>query len=221
MRAILIALALAAAAFPVQAAEMGVDYAWKAIGHARVIDGDTLELISPRFYVCPEPDPCPEEFSRSGNIEIRLHGIDALEMDQVCLDERDAPWPCGEAAYYHLIRLIGGDDVTCFGGGSGMDEANQHGRRLAKCHVWPRVNLNSRMVGDGYALAYRRYSDDFLYAESAARGVSAGMWSGAFVEPWEWRQQKSAPTLESLQARLSACSNRSSGTGFDRSAGLT
>ncbi|HSR73078.1 MAG TPA: hypothetical protein VLL72_11915, partial [Kiloniellales bacterium] len=103
-------------------------------GPSRVIDGDTLELLSPEFRVCPPPEKCPEEASHSANITVRLLGLDSPEMDQICLDEKDAPWPCGEAARYDLMRLIAGEPVTCFGGGDGMGR-DRYERELAICHV--------------------------------------------------------------------------------------
>jgi endonuclease YncB( thermonuclease family) len=44
------------------------------------------------------------------------------------------------------------------------------------------------MVYYGLALAYRRYSVDYVETEDDAREANRGMWQGAFVEPWEWRK---------------------------------
>ena len=43
------------------------------------------------------------------------------------------------------------------------------------------------MVAGGWALAFRRYSDIYVGQEKAARASQAGMWSGAFIAPWDWR----------------------------------
>lgn len=42
----------------------------------------------------------------------------------------------------------------------------------------------------GYALAYRRYTLDYVDEEDAARDAGAGIWQGEFVAPWEWRRGK-------------------------------
>ncbi len=42
----------------------------------------------------------------------------------------------------------------------------------------------------GYALAYRRYSKDYVDEEDAARKSKAGIWAGEFVKPWDWRRGK-------------------------------
>jgi endonuclease YncB( thermonuclease family) len=38
----------------------------------------------------------------------RLYGIDAFELSQTCLDERDRPWRCGIAAKAALAERIEG-----------------------------------------------------------------------------------------------------------------
>jgi hypothetical protein len=43
----------------------------------------------------------------------------------------------------------------------------------------------------GWALAYRRYSKDYVDAEAEARKVKRAMWRGTFVKPWEWRASSS------------------------------
>ena len=44
------------------------------------------------------------------------------------------------------------------------------------------------MVLNGWALAYRQYSLDYVGEETAAKGAQAGVWSGEFVPPWAWRR---------------------------------
>jgi len=44
------------------------------------------------------------------------------------------------------------------------------------------------MVRRGWALAYRRYSKDYINEEEDAQGRGVGMWAGGFVVPWEWRK---------------------------------
>jgi hypothetical protein len=49
------------------------------------------------------------------------------------------------------------------------------------------VDIGRRLVSAGWALAYRRYSKDYVDAEAEARKAKRGMWRGTFVKPWEWR----------------------------------
>ncbi|NBW05383.1 MAG: thermonuclease family protein, partial [Alphaproteobacteria bacterium] len=42
----------------------------------------------------------------------------------------------------------------------------------------------------GMALAYRRYADDYIADEEAARAARLGLWAGQFDAPWEWRRSQ-------------------------------
>ena len=50
----------------------------------------------------------------------------------------------------------------------------------------------------GWAVAYRRYSLDYVDAEGTARQSRAGIWGSTFVMPWDWRggQRRGAPAAE-------------------------
>ena len=50
------------------------------------------------------------------------------------------------------------------------------------------------MRGLGWALAFRRYSDQYVPAEELAQRRTAGMWGGQFVTPWEWRPEARGQT---------------------------
>ena len=49
-------------------------------------------------------------------------------------------------------------------------------------------DLGAWLVGNGLALAQRRYSTAYVPHEGRARLAKAGMWQGAFVPPWDWRR---------------------------------
>ncbi len=46
------------------------------------------------------------------------------------------------------------------------------------------------MVSQGWALADRRYSLDYVDEEADAQAARRGIWAGEFVRPWEWRRGK-------------------------------
>src|SRR5215216_2281542 len=48
-----------------------------------------------------------------GDVTYRLDGIDAPELDQMCIDEHADGWACGVEARDHLVKLIGGRAVNC------------------------------------------------------------------------------------------------------------
>jgi endonuclease YncB( thermonuclease family) len=70
---------------------------------------------------------------------------------------------CGELAKQALERLVKGQDVTCKG-----DQRDRYKRLIAVCYVGT-LDLNERMVTDGWALAHRRYSMDYVRAETLAK----------------------------------------------------
>ena len=129
-------------------------------GKPRVIDGDTIEIHGQR---------------------IRLHGIDAPELDQTCkVDDRIIQ--CGEIAKAVLMDLVFLSAVTCK-----AEDEDRYGRIVATCYVGG-FDLGRIIVERGWALAYRRYSTRYVQIEAEAEQAGRGMWQGEFVPPWEWRR---------------------------------
>src|SRR5690606_34119540 len=87
-------------------------------GVPHVADGDSLTLNGER---------------------IRLKGIDAPELDQLCLRDGSS-YACGREARGELQRLINGRQVSCTG-----SERDQYGRLLGTCSLGE-TELNKAMV---------------------------------------------------------------------------
>ena len=132
-------------------------------GRTRVIDGDTLKIEKSR---------------------IRLHGIDAPENKQLCKDKKSSHWLCGQAATKALRKKINNRVVECL-----SEKKDRYKRYIAICSV-DGVNLNRWLVLNGWAIAYRKYSKDYIEAEIAAKSIETGIWAGEFILPWEWRRGK-------------------------------
>ena len=116
-----------------------------------------------------------------GNSRIRLQGIDAPSVDQLCLNTKGERWTCGVAARDELIRHVANKSWTCH-----VDRVDRRGRSVAKCEV-DGEDIQKWMVKSGWALSYVRFSHDYDADEKAAREAKAGMWQGAFIAPWDWR----------------------------------
>jgi len=120
-------------------------------------------------------------------IRYRLEGMDAPEINQICtLNNKD--WECGLAAALYLEQLHGTDGFECENVGQ-----DRYKRILARCYIYKdhkRMDIGSIMVREGYALAYRRYSIDYIYEEELAKENKRGLWRGKFTKPWEWRSNK-------------------------------
>lgn len=124
-------------------------------GRARVVDGDTIELAGAK---------------------VRLFGIDAPELDQVC-DRGGVAWACGTAARDMLAGIVAGGRLTC-----AVQDVDRYGRAVAVCLRQDR-DVAALMVRQGGAMAYRRYSDRYVNAEVAARREGLGVWASDWVEP--------------------------------------
>lgn len=97
---------------------------------------------------------------RVGGEKVRLQGIDTPERKQ---------------RYYHeatdaLRERIGGQPVRCEG-----RTRDRYGRLVAKCHVGG-TDLSAYMVQEGWAVAFRKYSLDYVEMEAAAQAASKGRW---------------------------------------------
>ena len=104
-------------------------------------------------------------------------------MKQTCRTSKGKEQMCGVLAKQALERLVKGQDVTCKG-----DTRDRYKRLIAVCYVG-QLNINEQMVADGWALAYRRYSTDYVRAETLAKSRREGMWRTEFVPPWKWRKR--------------------------------
>ena len=155
------------------------------VGRASVIDGDTIEVRG---------------------VRIRLSGIDAPEGRQMC--QKPEAWRCGQQSALALSDKLGQANVRCEGQGQ-----DRYGRVIAVCHLGD-VDVNGWLVREGWAVAYRKYSLDYVDAEDAARQSQAGIWGSVFIMPWDWRRgqrmtdQATAPDGCTIKGNISSGGKR-------------
>jgi len=125
-----------------------------------VIDGDTLVIQGQN---------------------IRLEGIDAPESGQRC-GTSGHEWACGQEASVALSNWLAEKQVSC-----SPKSKDRYGRTLARCFVGA-SDIQSWLVANGWALAYRKYSTDYVDTEDMAKARKVGLWQGEFIAPWEWRE---------------------------------
>lgn len=128
-----------------------------------VVDGDTLA---------------------TGSDRLRINGIDAPEMHQMC-ERGGALYACGEAARAAMARIVGNGAVTCEYIG-----VDRYGRRVVRCAGADGRDIAAALVGQGWAMAYRQYSMDYVAQEETARAQRLGLWAGRFDAPWDWRHRQ-------------------------------
>ena len=146
---------------------------WEPLGaNFHVVDGDSL---------------------KSGELRIRLAGIDAPETEQTCLKDGRAV-SCGVFARQHLAKLLAQQDIICSNEGN-----DKHGRQLSICKIKGasegtsealvvaglQASINAQMVHDGWAVAY----GDYIALELLAAIAKRGLWAFEFDEPEQWRRE--------------------------------
>ena len=106
---------------------------------------------------------------------IRLAGVDAPERGQAF----------GQRAKQAASRLVFGRTVTVVARGQ-----DRYGRTLGDVRLPDGSSLNDRLVEEGWAWHYTRYSKDQRLAEleTAARRSRRGLWGDPHpVPPWDFR----------------------------------
>ena len=114
----------------------------------------------------------------SEDVRIRLHGIDTPEWNQAY----------GSDATAAISRLVSSDIYVI------VHDTDRYGRLVGEIWNTDGVNVNLRLVCDGYAWWYEKYAPDELeYSEcqESARAHQLGLWSHENpTAPWDWRRRK-------------------------------
>ena len=142
----------------------------KISGFAKVVDGDTIKINSKK---------------------IRLYGIDAPEKKQKCKKTYltisfmsfTKDYMCGEVSTEKLIKKINKQKLNC-----NILDVDRYKRLIGECFK-RNINLNSWMVSNGYAVAYRKYSKKYVSDEINAKNNKLGIWQGKFEMPWNFRRK--------------------------------
>ena len=128
----------------------------------KIVDGDTIYI---------------------NKIKYRFHGIDAPEMKQICIDENNKNIKCGVLSKQKLVAKINHQKVNCK-----HISVDRYKRVVAECFV-NSESLSRYLVKNGYAFAYRRYSDQFVQDEEYAKLNQLGLWKMKFDFPWDYRKK--------------------------------
>ena len=151
----------------------------------RVIDGDTFIL--------------------NEDIRVRLYAIDAPELAQTCILNKEILQEngetindteeirCGENSKNKLIDLTKQYNISC--SPKGIDA---YDRLVAECYAEvknrrtkkiDKVNINKEMVASGNAVAFVSFSDKYLDDENKAKHDNKGIWATTFDMPSVYRKK--------------------------------
>ncbi|MEC3860368.1 thermonuclease family protein [Mesobacterium sp. TK19101] len=149
-------------------------------GPIRVIDGDTLDV---------------------GGTRVRLHGIDAPERDQMCGGNGVPGWRCGAWVVGEVRARYQGQWAACVQ----TDYDQRYERIVAKCFV-DGQDIGQRLVRDGLAFAYRKYSKDYDLDEKGAAVNDRGLHGQGVQAPSAYRTNKQhARSTVNLQTAPEGC----------------
>ncbi len=144
-------------------------------GMIRVIDADTWDV---------------------GGQRVRLFGIDAPEMSQTCDDAAGRAWKCGRWATAETRVLYGAARARCE-----KIAIDRYGRIVARCFVAGQ-DAGRELVRAGIALAYRRYSTDYVGDERVAAADRRGLHSGTLQRPAAYRHRRAPAPPPSQACRI-------------------
>ena len=141
-------------------------------GIPKIIDGDTVHI---------------------NNKKIRLERIDAPEIKQQCKKpfikisaligfQFSKSYSCGIISKKKLMDKVDNSKIRCI-----SSSRDKYKRYLATCYK-EKINLNKWMVRNGHAVAYKRYSKDYVRDEDFANENKLGLWEGSFMMPEKWRK---------------------------------
>jgi len=167
-KALIITLALIVSACTAEARD-----AARLIGFGCAVDGDGIMVGGTMVAGRCE-----------GGLEVRMQGIDAVEKEQTCKDKDGEVWQCGQASRQALADLIKGAEVTCHL----IPGAITYGRPVGVCFAGE-TDLNQAQTLEGWAIAYRKYSNRYVGEEKEAKKARRGIWRGKFEKPEKWRRK--------------------------------
>ncbi|MBR2656326.1 MAG: thermonuclease family protein [Loktanella sp.] len=133
-------------------------------GTIRVIDADTIDV---------------------GGDRVRLFGLDAPEIGQPCVLGGQTI-DCGRWVSDLVKARFEGRNARCT-----TRDIDRYGRQVATCDV-DGVDMGSVIVTEGWAIAYRRYSEIYDLDEKAAAVAGRGLWAAAMDDPEAYRAASNA-----------------------------
>lgn len=161
---------------------------WRVFGYLRLILLFALVAFAASWLEHQSRERLTADFKvvdgdslKNGDERIRLVGIDAPEIKQICGSPK-GDYRCGIEARNFLRTLASRGAPECY-----VEGKDKYGRLLAECFVG-KTSLNAQLVAAGWAVSYGSYG----WQERLARHEKRGLWQGEFDRPQDWRATHSA-----------------------------
>ncbi len=137
-------------------------------------------------------------------VQVKLFGIDAVQIDQTCQDADGSDYACGRRAAHALQALLHETQVLCLPMFTVSDN-----QVLGACELYSaertiprspgqfvefmrnrtRPNLSRMMIAEGHALAVGVGMELFGEDQDQAQQQRLGIWQGVFQPPEVWRRR--------------------------------
>lgn len=131
----------------------------------QIMDGDT--------FIC--------RTQQNERIKVRMNGIDAPERGQAYANQ--AKKALNKLIYKKSVLLVE----------NGKDKYNRTLATVFLSSNTGKLNVNLKMIENGYAWHYERYSNNrqYAWAQRLAQSEKRGLWAdkGKIIEPEKWRHQ--------------------------------
>ena len=115
---------------------------------------------------------------------VKLFGVDAPDIDQICSDSFEASYNCGEEAVSWIRNWIDNNYIDCY-----LLKISPNEQDLATC-IWGEYDIGAALVGSGWGIANRKESDIYVPYQVKAQSEKSGLWQGTFYLPEDWRNIK-------------------------------
>lgn len=132
-------------------------------GRIHVVDGDTFRIAGQN---------------------VRLHGIDAPEVDQTCQRPSGSDWACGKWVKKQVKIRYQNRKARC-----DVLDHDRYDRPVVRCYVDSR-DVAQQIVQSGLAFAYRRYSMAYDLDEKRAAIRDLGLHASKVQSPSDFRRAK-------------------------------
>ena len=120
---------------------------------------------------------------RIGERVVRIEGIDAVELRQLCADGDGGEWSCGLEARSALEAMVAKGGLVC-----ASSEQDRYRRAVARCRTMAVRDIGSALVAQGWAVSGDGRGDGrYLVQQVAAQAGARGIWRGTFQRRADWR----------------------------------